>query len=824
METFSFGNISPLRCGFNRFALVAWLSFATILAHNLDIPLLNLIMAVFWLLLSETIANIHDTDIAMIWNYIPSVLMLTGLHIGVVPLMYVCLMLDQQQLRNDVVRWVFKYIGSTMGRMAWPSFGYGLNSGTMYDEVINDIKMTCVGFYEMMTFQRGFCLMPTTYGTFIRSNSVAAAVELPNQMGVELPPGEVLQIEKEYAEWWRRSIMLALLVISLAYMDGTLVLVMGLCMLMFGAISEDNTVIHISSTRPNSIQDGVYRLTKKWLVFPMNSSIGVTYQGVMHGTYHGCSNTNLVIGHQIWRPFYVAVASDLITWGGLPKFTRPENGEKILVNREHELYQYTMEVDTMWNEAMRAFTWLGQSQPGESGSPIWLRREGVTCLAGQVGRWAEFGGVRTEISVMPPIHEDVQMDAGVVRQIIRYPGWGKTRKEVPSLVMNAMHKTKGRIFVVGPTRVVAGELYRSLSMTFSQVGLMVKNESMRRNFMARIQITTHATFIKMIATSAPETSNIGTIIIDEAHVNDTSTLLCREYAKFVASMGGYAYEMSATLDGQIERGSNYRISDHKIRHDVPVTEVIRERLEEGKRVLVFTHGAGGKDGIDELAKEFSAHKPIKLSRATLHAVKDILNDQTRKLILSTNIAECGMNIEADVVVDTGVEFDYFANGHLIEGHMVAINEASRTQRRGRVGRKKPGDYYYYLSSLVPPPVRACEYEANILMAGRKWNVTPVETHLTLTEGQFIAAVENGWNPNYVAMTHDTNGLRRKKADMAEDIRLWLSGSLTKLGCSRRCVACAGEYSWFDERHHAELLALKNGQHDGTVHRPPVVEL
>ena len=69
----------------------------------------------------------------------------------------------------------------------------------------------------------------------------------------------------------------------------------------------------------------------------------------------------------------------------------------------------------------------------------------------------------------------------------------------------------------------------------------------------------------------------------------------------------------------------------------------------------------------------------------------------RAIIVATNVAEASVTIDTlKFVVDTGYEKVYTFNEDIMSGVMSVqpISEASRLQRKGRVGRTSDGTVYY----------------------------------------------------------------------------------------------------------------------------------
>lgn len=445
-------------------------------------------------------------------------------------------------------------------------------------------------------------------------------------------------------------------------------------------------------------------------------------------------------------------------------------------------------------------------------------------LIGLVGRWARVDGLVTEVSLRPNIDIDKSgFVAGELRHIVMHPGAGKTFKIIPDLVLEYFSTgQRGKVIVLGPTRVVCQELYRSLKRTWgSKVGLNIKDSRNTRNLFAPIQITTHKSFLNMVTKAAREVQNIGLLIVDEAHVDSTATRLCRKYAESLVYNGKSGVFLSATLDDKMDSGSNYRISDRKIKHGEE-EKIAREAVDMGKRVLWFLPAYEGRGGVRETAKRLkqAGYQALELARATYTQNNAHLNDPEYPIVLTTNIAECGMNIEADVVINTAKEFDFFESDGMVDGRMQDISKASWIQRRGRVGRKKEGIHYYTNDPCDTPPVKASERDAELLLAGREWaKDLTINSPLQLSDKQFMIWLDREMSPRVIHLLYDYHGNKKKGKALELSVAEWMDGNSIQAACG--CGKCPRKCQWFDMRHHDLLCTMLGKPTTGQALTEPI---
>ena len=147
----------------------------------------------------------------------------------------------------------------------------------------------------------------------------------------------------------------------------------------------------------------------------------------------------------------------------------------------------------------------------------------------------------------------------------------------------------------------------------------------------------------------------------------------------------------SVLNRNFEVSWNFKKSDD-------LCSVVMNCVEDGKNVLVFQPG---KKEIEECIEDIESLVSSDVNVFPMHGDLPIESQKacfkkysTPKVIVATNIAQTSITIDdIDVVVDTGIEKVLeIENG--IEGlYFRNISKADCTQRAGRAGRTKAGEYY-----------------------------------------------------------------------------------------------------------------------------------
>nr|QDF44111.1 NS3-like protein [Wuhan aphid virus 2] len=614
---------------------------------------------------------------------------------------------------------------------------------------------------------------------------------------------------RKYTEGARLSIMVVCLMIC-CFTLGALGIVMAMIGIMVMQMeTATSTTACDERQRGVTFKSGIYRISNYLMGFEYSHGIGVSHEGVLHVPYHVINGKPLNHGKGRFYPYMVDIDRDLVTFGGPPKFGDPTSYEEIYVNCETMDSRTSYKVKPTWNGSSGTLAWPGVTRPGESGSPVYAIGENDSLtLVALAGRYVkDENALVTEFANVEQVKEEE--DKNYIK-IVTHPGSGKTRKIIPQLVREHLPMLKGKkIMITGPTRVVCKEMYEALKKEF-QVGLNIKGSDGKRNHFASVQICAHRTALNMLALGDRAAKGVAMLMIDEAHVDDAATIMLRQFAKSQIGSGMKVVELSATLDGVTNDGSNFDILEKEIK-DKETTGIIKEELEQGKRVMVFVPSIKGKIA-QEIVKECKDHAPILLSRDTFEAGIASIADTDNRLILTTDIAECGINVpDLDVVVDTGKKFKYVEQGNIIHGADVGIDLAARTQRRGRVGRSKRGKYYYVKTGreLETPLMTSAQADANILLTGRAWsNGETNEWGLMLTDKQFRKwMTSEDLTPMEVLLTTDVHGIRLKSADIRKNWDKWKSEKGTYYtGCDKKtCKQCEGSYRFYDERAHDRLF-------------------
>lgn len=338
------------------------------------------------------------------------------------------------------------------------------------------------------------------------------------------------------------------------------VIVGGISLLVLQLESDSENQKFDERQRGVTFKNGIYKIGNKIFGFEYSYGIGVAHNGVMHVPYYVCHGKPIQHGKGRFYPYMVDVGRDLVTYGGPPNFKQPGNYDEVYVNCETEESRTSYKVKTTWNGQVITLAWPGVTKPGESGSPVYAYQDDKLVLVALAGRYViDETSMVTEFANVETIQQE---ENPLYQRIITHPGSGKTRKQIPQIIRETLPLLAGkRILLTGPTRVVCMEMYNALKSEF-KVGLNIHGSEAKRDNMAAIQIAAHRTALKLMVTGDRIVRGVEMIIIDEAHVDDPATILLRQYAKSRLSMGIRLVELSATLDGLTNTGSNFDIKEN----------------------------------------------------------------------------------------------------------------------------------------------------------------------------------------------------------------------------------------------------------------------
>lgn len=601
---------------------------------------------------------------------------------------------------------------------------------------------------------------------------------------------------------------LAIVVMVLAILNNMLAVVVAIVAFLLNAIEvTKHTFIPSFGIKH---KDGVYRVESlAFGVLPWSHGMGVSYGGVLHVPYHVNYGSPIHLGKSVIKPYYLSTEHDLVTYGGPPQLHKPKNGQIVYLNNENGETRTTYVTTADYDATEQILAWQGMTAPGDSGSPVFVKdTDENLVLVGLAGCYYRSpDGGQTEYTLGPFTTKTSGVPEEKIIQILMHPGSGKTRREIPRIIGERLAKhPKARIMITGPTRVVCREIYEALRRKGIDVGLNIRDTNVRSRA-AMVQIATHHTAAAMLLKGSPETAGLRTLIIDEAHANDAATYVLRQYGRYLVEdpvrPDGKLYEMSATLDGKADRKTNYHVEDIKIR-DHEIMKNLEIEMSEDRKVIVFVASTKGN-----LAQEIRKKYPraVTLSRETYTNVAPLLDEPETRLIISTNIAECGINIkDLDTVLDVGSRYVYHLAGSAIIGEVRGISTASEVQRRGRVGRTKEGRYIRVDRAIEDNIDTAEMVDGQIAITGKEW--APVTTNplgIYLTDVQLERMFEEMVTATEAYLRFTPTGIERTPEQISKQVRNLRSeqGSFYA-GCGN-CKRCADKWMWFDERIHDLLV-------------------
>jgi ATP-dependent helicase HrpB len=313
------------------------------------------------------------------------------------------------------------------------------------------------------------------------------------------------------------------------------------------------------------------------------------------------------------------------------------------------------------------------------------------------------------------------------------PGAGKTTR-VPLALLGEPWLAGQRLVMLEPRRLAARAAAHYMARLLGEsvggtVGYRVRGET-RVSARTRIEVVTEGVLARLLSADAT-LEGYGAVLFDEYHerslhadlglalVLETQQQLREELRVLV---------MSATLDGEAvaalladaqgaapvvrSAGRMHPIVTHHRpprsdeRIEAATSRVVREALTECEgEVLVFLPGLGEQRRVAERLDGEAPRKATGVHVYVLHGSMPLAEQDaalapappgTRKVVLSTSVAETSLTVEGvRVVVDAGLSrvprFD--ATAGLTRLHTVRVSRASADQRRGRAGRVAPGVCY-----------------------------------------------------------------------------------------------------------------------------------
>ena len=352
----------------------------------------------------------------------------------------------------------------------------------------------------------------------------------------------------------------------------------------------------------------------------------------------------------------------------------------------------------------------------------------------------------------------------------------------------ALHATdyKQKVLCTIPKKVITQETAdfaaKCLDVKLGEeVGYYFKGtkEVDKNNKESKLIFTTTGSLLSRITGNDPLLSEYNVIIIDEAHERSVQTDLILLAMKNILKKRNdlKLVIMSATIDldkfrnfypkpefkfGEVDAGeeTTYEVKDYYLssptnKWDLEAVMIIKKILNSSDKgdILVFVKsGADGRKLCDllktvikdksinpfcielESKSAFDIVPNTKISKKDFainetlyksHPDSDTNNPFTRKIVMSTNVAESSLTVKGIVyVIDTGLEFvdsyePKMMARSLIDGY---VAKSAVKQRRGRAGRTQEGECYHLYSKeqfnkfndFPTPDIKKTDLSADIL--------------------------------------------------------------------------------------------------------------
>lgn len=325
---------------------------------------------------------------------------------------------------------------------------------------------------------------------------------------------------------------------------------------------------------------------------------------------------------------------------------------------------------------------------------------------------------------LPVLREALRARSGAVLEAP--PGAGKTTR-VPLALLDEPWLGAQRIVMLEPRRLAARAAAAFMARTLGEsvgqtVGYRVRGDT-RVSSRTRIEVVTEGVLTRL-RSADPALESYGVVIFDEFHERslnaDLGLALVLE-SRALVRPELRVMVMSATLDGDAvarlladdagaapvvrSAGRLFPITTHHRapradeRIEATTSRVVREALAaDAGDVLVFLPGFAEQRRVAErlssLPSDVRVHQLHgSMPLAEQDAALAVSPPGTRKVVLSTNVAETSLTVEGvRIVVDAGLArvARYDAGVGMTRLRTARISRASADQRRGRAGRTAPG--------------------------------------------------------------------------------------------------------------------------------------
>ena len=266
-------------------------------------------------------------------------------------------------------------------------------------------------------------------------------------------------------------------------------------------------------------------------------------------------------------------------------------------------------------------------------------------------------------------------------------GSGKTHKIIGKYLLQH-HDSFQKIYVAGPTRVVAREIYEALKgetrlplISLNTSDALPRVEKLRG---CKIEILSHdALFSRVEGHQVNLRKTL--IIVDEYHVANTTIIAMMKLLLYLTRVTPIqVMGLSATTADELHRRTNYPV----VREVHPDRKSVQDWIDQHpgtKGVVIVPSGGQASEYVGK--REYNL-----LTRETFNTNFKKAKDMKNGIIVATNIVECGANLNLDWVWDSGEEKHPVLDPDTYDVYMMTLREteASEVQRHGRVGSQRAG--------------------------------------------------------------------------------------------------------------------------------------
>nr|BCD89698.1 polyprotein [Tabanus rufidens flavivirus] len=558
-----------------------------------------------------------------------------------------------------------------------------------------------------------------------------------------------------------------------------------------------------TTTFKRQLENGIYRIMIATIFGTKQKGVGIMKDNVFHTLYHVTAGAPVSIGDDSVLPYYSHTSRDIISYGGNWKFPfkKVDYAQLITIRPNGEMARQSFQPGKIMVDGMEQQYMLIDEPVGTSGSPIIDIDGNVIGLYGLgFNYYGDFGSVIACSDIQldgqyeqDPNTDDVGGFSDRERKIVDWhPGKGKTWKFIVKFAKQK-YLLKERTLILTPTRVVKAEVERALEKAGLQVGKRRADITSKH-----VTVICHATFYDYWTKNS--STFVKNYVMDEAHFLDPKSIAVRGIMEHEhASRGSSIYFLTATPPGFTGTcDSNYPIEDIPVQLKKESDLINLVSKLEGK-TIVFVESA--KSG-NKLAKQFRNKGAISINRNNFDENYTKIVESKPNLIFSTDISELGANFDVDNVVDVRMCYKPEFLGGAIELVQSPIGHASVNQRRGRVGRWKPGRYFYNDLVDIREEINtmSCWVEAQMLMD--QFNgVNGMKEEQVFFESIGLYSLVGEKKHWFFSMI----------TDRTVEIPIWLAWYIAQepLG-----------HSWmFDGKIELRDIKIKTGKNKGTVVRP-----